>query len=275
MGGTAGYGALPRAGRDLDLDLSDLRRAMVGLGSRAGLSGGRIPWARCALAMHSAQKAPGGTEGAEHGGARTAALPPPPAPTAITPPGAGTRTSENGSTAVPAEPHPADPRPPRPSSRALRNPAQRRPVDVETAEPAVLGRPGAGQGPGTGHSGQGPDAPGPGGPPGRVPPSRSGRRDQPSSGDQPTSDETPRADPTAAPGGGDGGDEVWQLVRQAQEGDAQAFALIYDRYFDTVYRYISYRTGSRTVAEDLTSEVWLRALRRIGSVSWQGRDLGA
>lgn len=68
-------------------------------------------------------------------------------------------------------------------------------------------------------------------------------------------------------------DEDWELVRRAQAGDTQAFGRIYDRYFDTVYGYISYRTGSRTLAEDLTSEVWLRVLRRIGSVRWQRHDL--
>jgi RNA polymerase sigma-70 factor (ECF subfamily) len=69
--------------------------------------------------------------------------------------------------------------------------------------------------------------------------------------------------------------DVWNMVRRAQDGDAEAFAEIYDRYVDTVFRYIYFRVGSRPLAEDLTSETFLRALRRIGSVSWQGRDLGA
>jgi RNA polymerase sigma-70 factor (ECF subfamily) len=42
-----------------------------------------------------------------------------------------------------------------------------------------------------------------------------------------------------------------------------------------VFRYIYFRVGTRQLAEDLTSETFLRALRRIGSVTWQGRDLGA
>ena len=65
------------------------------------------------------------------------------------------------------------------------------------------------------------------------------------------------------------------LVQRAQTGDADAFGELYDRYVDTVFRYISYRVGSRQVAEDLTSETFLRALRRITSFTWQGRDVGA
>lgn len=82
----------------------------------------------------------------------------------------------------------------------------------------------------------------------------------------------------AEPGNGphdDGPDPIWDAVHRAQNGDAEAFGEIYDRYADTVYRYIYFRVSSRPLAEDLTSEAFLRALRRIGSVTWQGRDLGA
>ena len=54
-----------------------------------------------------------------------------------------------------------------------------------------------------------------------------------------------------------------------------AFGLIYDRYVDTVFRFIYFRVGSRPLAEDLTADTFLRALKRIGSFTWQGRDLGA
>lgn len=69
--------------------------------------------------------------------------------------------------------------------------------------------------------------------------------------------------------------EVWALVKRVQAGDAEAFGLIYDRYLDTVFRFIYFRVGNRQLAEDLTSDTFLRALKRIGSVTWQGRDLGA
>ena len=69
--------------------------------------------------------------------------------------------------------------------------------------------------------------------------------------------------------------EVWTLVERAQAGESEAFGLIYDRYLDTVFRFVYFRVGNRQLAEDLTSDTFLRALKRIGSFTWQGRDLGA
>jgi RNA polymerase sigma-70 factor (ECF subfamily) len=69
--------------------------------------------------------------------------------------------------------------------------------------------------------------------------------------------------------------EAWELVTAAQRGDSAAFGLLYDRYVDVVYRYVLFRMGDRDLAEDVTSETFLRALRRITSVSYQGRDVGA
>ncbi|HEY0452216.1 sigma-70 family RNA polymerase sigma factor [Actinophytocola sp.] len=67
----------------------------------------------------------------------------------------------------------------------------------------------------------------------------------------------------------------WDLVHAAQEGDRSAFAELYDRYVDVVFRYVLFRVGDRELAEDVTSETFLRALRRITSVTYQGRDVGA
>ncbi|RSN35751.1 RNA polymerase subunit sigma-70 [Amycolatopsis sp. WAC 01416] len=69
--------------------------------------------------------------------------------------------------------------------------------------------------------------------------------------------------------------EAWELVSAAQDGDTSAFGRLYDRYVDVVYRYVLFRLGDRDLAEDVTSETFLRALRRITSVSYQGRDVGA
>jgi RNA polymerase sigma-70 factor (ECF subfamily) len=79
----------------------------------------------------------------------------------------------------------------------------------------------------------------------------------------------------ARPAPDDAAAEVWALVEWAQGGDAAAFGLIYDRYMDTVFRFIYFRVGSRPLAEDLTADTFLRALKRISSFTWQGRDLGA
>ncbi len=65
------------------------------------------------------------------------------------------------------------------------------------------------------------------------------------------------------------------LVRLSQQGDAEAFGQLYDRYVDGVYRFCYHRVSSVSLAEDLTSETFFRALRGIGAFRWQGRDFGA
>lgn len=80
----------------------------------------------------------------------------------------------------------------------------------------------------------------------------------------------------AVPDTGEGTDpDVVTLVAAAQRGDAEAFGALYDRYLDLVYRYVYYRVGGKALAEDLVSETFLRALRRIGTFEWQGRDFAA
>ncbi|GAA4942230.1 RNA polymerase sigma-70 factor (TIGR02952 family) [Actinomycetospora succinea] len=69
--------------------------------------------------------------------------------------------------------------------------------------------------------------------------------------------------------------EGWALVRAAQDGDTDAFGQLFDRYHDTVFRFVLFRLGDRPAAEDLTQETFVRAYRRITSVSYQGRDIGA
>ncbi len=51
------------------------------------------------------------------------------------------------------------------------------------------------------------------------------------------------------------------LAEQARDGDPQAFAALYDRYLQQVYRYVYYRIREVEEAEDVTSEVFFRALR--------------
>jgi RNA polymerase sigma-70 factor (ECF subfamily) len=83
----------------------------------------------------------------------------------------------------------------------------------------------------------------------------------------------PAAGPAAGPVGADVA--VWDLVRRAQAGDAEGFGQLYDRYVDVVFRFLLHRVGDRPTAEDFTSETFVRALRRIDSLTFQGRDVGA
>ena len=65
------------------------------------------------------------------------------------------------------------------------------------------------------------------------------------------------------------------LVELARNGDKEAFGQLYDHYQPSVYRFLYYRVGSVTLAEDLTAETFFRALRSMHSFRWQGKDFGA
>ena len=67
----------------------------------------------------------------------------------------------------------------------------------------------------------------------------------------------------------------WELVEAAQAGDREAFGQLYARYAGGVSRFLGHRVRDRALVEDLTSETFARALRRIDSVRDQGRDPGA
>ena len=65
------------------------------------------------------------------------------------------------------------------------------------------------------------------------------------------------------------------LVELAREGDGEAFGHLYDHYQGSIYRFLFYRTRSTSLAEDLTSETFLKALRAMSGFRWQGKDFGA
>jgi RNA polymerase sigma-70 factor, ECF subfamily len=69
--------------------------------------------------------------------------------------------------------------------------------------------------------------------------------------------------------------EVHDLVERAKAGDGEAFGRLYDRYVDQVHGTILRRVRSPELAEDLTSDVFLRALRGLDGFTWQGVDIGA
>ena len=53
--------------------------------------------------------------------------------------------------------------------------------------------------------------------------------------------------------------EERRLVQSAQSGDSEAFAQLYDAYLERVYRYIYFRVSDDATAEDIASEVFLKA----------------
>lgn len=68
----------------------------------------------------------------------------------------------------------------------------------------------------------------------------------------------------------------WALVEAAKGGDRDAFARLYRDYAPAVAGFVRRRVrGDQHLTEDLTSETFLRALRNLDSVRYQGRDVGA
>lgn len=53
-----------------------------------------------------------------------------------------------------------------------------------------------------------------------------------------------------------------QLIRQAQDGDTEAFGKIYDHFFVSVYRYCAFRLP-KEVAEDTTADIFVKAWEKL------------
>lgn len=60
--------------------------------------------------------------------------------------------------------------------------------------------------------------------------------------------------------------EEIRMVAEARK-NPEAFADLYDRYIHRVFRYILYRTGDEMAAEDLTSQVFLDAIKNLHRLS--------
>lgn len=70
-------------------------------------------------------------------------------------------------------------------------------------------------------------------------------------------------------------DDIQGLVAQAQEGSSEAFARLYEAYYDRVFRYIFLRVGNRADAEDYTAEVFIKVLESLNSFKWRGLPFSA
>jgi RNA polymerase sigma-70 factor (ECF subfamily) len=66
-----------------------------------------------------------------------------------------------------------------------------------------------------------------------------------------------------------------QLIRKAIAGDADAFAGLYDTYVDEVYRFVLHRVNDEQTAEDITSQVFLKAWDNLGRYKVRGLPFGA
>lgn len=70
-----------------------------------------------------------------------------------------------------------------------------------------------------------------------------------------------------------GAEKVW--VKRASQHDAEAFAWLYKRSVNRIYRYIYYKIGIAAQAEDMTTQVFLKAWKSIGTFRWNHRPFEA
>ncbi len=70
-------------------------------------------------------------------------------------------------------------------------------------------------------------------------------------------------------------DEERLLVQRATRHDREAFAQLYDRFVDKIFKYIYYKVGTRAEAEDLTAQVFMKAWEAIGHYRWMDRPFAA
>ena len=66
-----------------------------------------------------------------------------------------------------------------------------------------------------------------------------------------------------------------RLLIEAAQADPARFVEIYERYVDRIYAFVSRRTENRAAAEDITSQVFERALGAIGRFEWRGLPVAA
>ena len=66
-----------------------------------------------------------------------------------------------------------------------------------------------------------------------------------------------------------------EILKQAAQGDEEAFGLLYETYVDRIFNYIYYRTGNVHDAEDLTARVFQRAMKHIPNYQDRGVPFSA
>lgn len=67
----------------------------------------------------------------------------------------------------------------------------------------------------------------------------------------------------------------WQIIKQARQGSAEHFGILYDHYIAPIYRFIFLKVSDKAAAEDITHEVFLRAWQNIGSYNDQGHPFSS
>lgn len=65
------------------------------------------------------------------------------------------------------------------------------------------------------------------------------------------------------------------IIKRAKKGDPDAFGMLYDYYFEQIYRFIYLKVNLKEDAEDLSHQVFLKALKKIKDYEERGFPFSA
>lgn len=65
-----------------------------------------------------------------------------------------------------------------------------------------------------------------------------------------------------------------ELVKRAQK-DPEVFAELYDEYYSQIFGYVLKRVGNLVIAQDITSETFFRALKKLWQFRWRNISFSA
>jgi len=68
--------------------------------------------------------------------------------------------------------------------------------------------------------------------------------------------------------------EEKKLIMEAKK-DPEVFGLLYDKYYQPIFRYTLRRTANIELAKDLTSQTFFKALKGLGKFRWQNVPFSA
>lgn len=65
--------------------------------------------------------------------------------------------------------------------------------------------------------------------------------------------------------------EDFQLIRQIQKGDKEAFDILVRKHYQNIYSYCIRRTGNQVAASDLTQDIFLKLVKSIYDYRFSGK----
>jgi RNA polymerase sigma-70 factor (ECF subfamily) len=54
-----------------------------------------------------------------------------------------------------------------------------------------------------------------------------------------------------------------EYICRFQNGDFEAFGVLYEKYIDAIFAFVYRKTSDKEIAEDITSRVWMKALKSL------------